>query len=345
MGKVDGYTNMQGLDSARQAVAQKFRAQAYSSSKEHVYLCAGGSLAIWATMNLLAEAGDNFLFPSPGFPLALTIARSMGLQPRVYHLQAEDKWSASVAEMEALIDERTRFILVNDPSNPLGSSWPAEHKREILQLCRRRKLPLLADEIYEGMLYADMVPTFAELVEPEEADQIAIFKCSGLTKRYLGPGWRMGWIILYAGEAQRQFYRPLLRGIFNVILMPNTVMQAALPGILEDASNEARLGECMQLMRENQLSLRSALEGRSYCRFGYSAGALYATIIVDLQKLRLNSSVELAKQLFAEQNLKVFPGDFFIGNVPFIRLVISCENRHVAGFIERFTAFCEARLQ
>ena len=95
---------MQGLDSAREAVAQKFKAQAYSSSKDHVYLCAGGSLAIWTTMNLLGEAGDNFLFPSPGFPLALTIAKSMGLEPRFYHLQAGNKWSASVSEMESLID-------------------------------------------------------------------------------------------------------------------------------------------------------------------------------------------------------------------------------------------------
>lgn len=88
--------------------------------------------------------------------------------------------------------------MVNDPSNPLGAAWSAEHKREILQLSKRHRLPLLADEIYEDMTYSERVPTFAELVEPQDADHITIFKCSGLTKRYLGPGWRMGWIILYA---------------------------------------------------------------------------------------------------------------------------------------------------
>lgn len=328
-------------------MADKFAVTAYPTSKDDIYLCAGGSLAIWATMNLLAEAGDNFLFPSPGFPLALTIAKSMGLEPRFYHLQAENRWSASVAEMEGLIDERTRFILVNDPSNPLGASWSVEHKREILQLSKRKRIPLLADEIYEGMIYADMVPTFAELVEPQDADQIAIFKCSGLTKRYLGPGWRMGWIILYASQAQRAFFRPLLRGIFNVILMPNTVMQAALPEILGNGSNEVRLGECMQLMRLNQQTLKEGLEGKPYCTFGYSAGALYATIIIDLQKFDSasgKSSIDFAKLLYAEQNVKIFPGDFFVGKVPFIRLVISCENHKISAFLERFTAFCNAHL-
>jgi tyrosine aminotransferase len=113
-------------------------------------------------------------------------------------LQADNKWSASIEEMEKLIDDRTKFILINDPSNPLGASWSIEEKKKILELSKRRKLPILADEIYEGMIYADMVPTFAELVEPQDADEITIFKCSGLTKRYLGPGWRMGWICLYA---------------------------------------------------------------------------------------------------------------------------------------------------
>lgn len=78
-------------------------------------------------------------------------------------------------------------------------------------------------------------------MEPQDAEEITIFKCSGLTKRYLGPGWRMGWIILYASQALREAYRPLLRGIFNVILMPNTVMQAAVPSILANPTNEKRL--------------------------------------------------------------------------------------------------------
>lgn len=128
-----------------------------------------------------------------------------------------------------MIDERTKFILVNDPSNPLGSSWSAEDKKALIDLSIRRKLPILVDEIYEGMLYGEKVPTFAELVEEKQADEVLLFKCSGLTKRYLGPGWRMGWIILYGSKSNQDFYRPLIRGILNVILMPNTVVQKSVP--------------------------------------------------------------------------------------------------------------------
>lgn len=79
---------MQGLDEAREAVSAKFSAPAYKILKDNVYMTSGGSMAIWAVMNLLAEAGDNFLFPSPGFPLSLTIAKSMEVEPRFYTLKA-----------------------------------------------------------------------------------------------------------------------------------------------------------------------------------------------------------------------------------------------------------------
>jgi aspartate/methionine/tyrosine aminotransferase len=79
VGEIDGYTDFQGLRKTREAVAQKFKSKVYSVGADDVYLTSGGSAAIWVMINLLAQKGDNFLLPSPGFPLALTISRSMGL--------------------------------------------------------------------------------------------------------------------------------------------------------------------------------------------------------------------------------------------------------------------------
>ena len=79
VGKVDGYTDLQGLDSAREAVITKFKTDNHKLSKDSVFMTAGGSMALWAAMNLLSGKGDNFLFPSPGFPLTSVIAKSMNL--------------------------------------------------------------------------------------------------------------------------------------------------------------------------------------------------------------------------------------------------------------------------
>ena len=89
VGKVDGYTDLQGHEPAREAVAKHFGAPAYKVSKDDVYMTAGGSMALWATMHLLAEDGDNYLFPTPGFPLSLVMSKAMGVTPKFYHLQAD----------------------------------------------------------------------------------------------------------------------------------------------------------------------------------------------------------------------------------------------------------------
>lgn len=79
--------------------------------------------------------------------------------------------------MESLIDSKTKFILVNDPSNPLGSCWSEKHKKQIIDLARKYNLPIVADEIYEGVTYGEPSRTFAEL---STAD-VTVLKCSGLT--------------------------------------------------------------------------------------------------------------------------------------------------------------------
>ena len=92
VGKVDGYTDFQGLESAREAVIKRFGTKNHQLTANDVFLTAGGSLALWASMNLLSGKGDNYLFPSPGFPLTLIIARSMNLSQKMYHLREDSNW-------------------------------------------------------------------------------------------------------------------------------------------------------------------------------------------------------------------------------------------------------------
>lgn len=125
-----------------------------------------------------------------------------------------------------------------------------------------------------------------------------------------------------------------------MILMPNTVMQVALPEVLANHHNDEKMNACMALMKINQQTLLDGLKEEEYCTFGYSAGALYATIILNLDKLDFHNSKEFAIKIYAAENIKIFPGDFFVGKVPFIRLVICCENARLVAFLERFKRFC-----
>lgn len=73
-------------------MVEKFSTPNYKITTEHIFMENGGSMAIWMAANLLANEGENFLFPSPGFPLLLTIAKSMNIEPRFYHLQPTKNW-------------------------------------------------------------------------------------------------------------------------------------------------------------------------------------------------------------------------------------------------------------
>jgi aspartate/methionine/tyrosine aminotransferase len=101
----------------------------------------------------------------------------------------------------------------------------------------------------------------------------------------------------------------------------------------------------MAMMKINQQALKDGLKNEEYCTFGHSAGALYATVIVDLAKVNFENTIDFAKQFYAEENVKAFPGEFFTSKVPFIRLVISCQNEKILAFLERFTRFCKRHLR
>jgi tyrosine aminotransferase len=115
-------------------------------------------------------------------------------------------------------------------------------------LARKKKLPILADDIYEGMTYGKQKKSFAEL----STEEVTIFKCSGLTKGWFVPGWRGGWIIIYAKQDNYQCYYPFLRNIFNIILMPHTVIQASIKEILENKKNDEYVIGKMQKLAKNQ---------------------------------------------------------------------------------------------
>lgn len=83
----------------------------------------------------------------------MTMAKSLGIEPRVFPLLRDQNWEIDFESLKKLIDGKTKFILLNDPSNPLGITWSKKHKLEIVQFCKEHNLIIVADEIYETMTF------------------------------------------------------------------------------------------------------------------------------------------------------------------------------------------------
>jgi tyrosine aminotransferase len=116
----------------------------------------------------------------------------MHIETRAYNLDPTNNWDIDLDHMESLINDKTRAILINNPGNPCGNVFSREHILDILKIAERHKLPIISDEVYEFFTFPGV--TFHSVASLSK--NVPVLTCSGLTKRFLMPGIRMGWIII-----------------------------------------------------------------------------------------------------------------------------------------------------
>lgn len=123
----NGYTQSTGCPAAREAIAQKFGNAEHPIDPNNVFLAFGCSGALYNAISVLCEVGDRILVPKPGFPLCQPICQNLGIEFQTYRLLPEQGWQIDLENLRSQITPRTRAILVNNPSNPCGSCFSAEH--------------------------------------------------------------------------------------------------------------------------------------------------------------------------------------------------------------------------
>lgn len=110
-------------------------------------LTSGCSSALEYCILALADKGQNILVPRPGFCLYQTLSEGLGIEVRFYELLPEKQWQVDLKQLESLIDENTAALLINNPSNPCGSVFTKEHLEDLLAICEKFFLPIIADEV------------------------------------------------------------------------------------------------------------------------------------------------------------------------------------------------------
>jgi tyrosine aminotransferase len=160
---------------------------------QDIVIASGCSGAIDIALTGLLNPGDNILLPKPAFPLYQVICDAHKIQVKFYNLLPEKNWEADLAHLESLVDENTKAILVNNPSNPCGSVYSKEHLQQILAVADHHKLPVIADEIYGDMVFGNnMFFPMATLTKT-----VPVISVGGLAKKFLIPGWRVGWLMVH----------------------------------------------------------------------------------------------------------------------------------------------------
>jgi alanine-synthesizing transaminase len=185
----NGYAPSVGIAAAREAVAADCERRGMPVSPDRVVITSGTSEGIELALTALAEAGDEVLVPVPTYPLYTAVLAKIGATAVFYRTDADRGWLPDLDHVRGLITPRTRALVVIDPNNPTGATYAADVRRALVDLADRHSIPLLADEVYGDLAFDGPVRALSA-----DAPDAPVISFSSLSKAYLAPGWRAGWM-------------------------------------------------------------------------------------------------------------------------------------------------------
>jgi alanine-synthesizing transaminase len=240
----NGYAPSVGILKAREAVAAECVSRGMPMHPDRVVITSGTSEGIELALTALAGPGDEVLIPVPTYPLYTAVLAKIGARPVFYRTNEQEGWQPDVEHVRSLISPATRALVVIDPNNPTGATYSMPARRALVELVAQHNFPLLADEVYADLAFDGPVPAIAAL---NPAAPVITF--SSLSKAYLAPGWRAGWLAV----AQTDRLDEVLAGIKKL-----ADGRLCSTGPMEHALAAALTGD-----RSHQQAFRDALRERA----------------------------------------------------------------------------------
>ncbi|XP_051158838.1 tyrosine aminotransferase [Leptopilina boulardi] len=332
----NGYAPCTGYQAAREAVAHYSSNEFLKVDPQDVILCSGCSCALDLCITAVAREGQNILIPKPGFSIYRTLAEGLGITVRSYNLRPDCGWEIDLDNLESQIDESTAAIIINNPSNPCGSVFSRNHLHDILDIAAKYYVPIIADEIYEHMVFPGR--KFYSLASL--STEVPILSCSGLTKRFLVPGWRMGWIIIH--DRQNILGKEIRKGLHCLtqrIIGSNTLIQGALPRILRETPQNY-FDEIIRTLYNHSKLTYNYIVNIPGLKPIMPDGAMYMMVQIDLNSFpEFQSDLEFVQRLLAEESVFCLPGLCF--DYPsYMRLVITLPIEMLEEACNRIEQFC-----
>jgi alanine-synthesizing transaminase len=304
----DPYTHQQGLPLVREAIAAHYRGRgAPNAIPERIFIGNGVSELIDLSLRALLNPGDEVLVPSPDYPL-WTAATILNDGKAVhYACKPEHGFIPSAEEIEALVTPRTRALVVINPNNPTGAVYPRELLEKLVDIARRHHLLLMADEIYDQIVYDDA--SFEPMAAI--AHDVPCLSFGGLSKVHRACGWRTGWALL-SGEATRLGdYHHAIDLLGARRLCSNVPGQFAVPAALTGPDTITPLCSEGGRLFESRRAVIEACAASAHLSLVAPAGALYAFPCVVGDAARNFDDHLFALDLLESEGVLVVPGSSF----------------------------------
>ncbi len=311
------YTDSRGLPELREAIAEDYGERSgVAVDADRVLVTSGTSPAMLLVFLLLLERGDEVIVPTPHYPCYPGFVQACGGRPVMVPTRAEDGYRIPVEAVQAAVGARTRAIVVGSPANPTG----AVQDEETLSALANLGLPLVSDEIYDGLVY-DGVRVTSAIRATDGA-----FVLDGFSKRYAMTGFRLGHVI-----APRSAVRTLQTLQQNLFISANRFVQHAGVAAIREGEPTVRA------MREAYDRRRARMvDGLRRLGFGVPTmpvGAFY--VFADARAFDTDSQ-RLAFRILEEAHVAVTPGiDFGEAGEGWIRFSYTAPEETIDEALER----------
>ena len=220
-----GYSDSQGVVSARTAIVQHYQERGIDiTDVDDVWLGNGVSELIQVALNALLDEGDEVLIPAPDYPLWTAATSLSGGKPVHYLCDESSGWMPDIEDMRSKITKRTKAIVIINPNNPTGAVYSPEVLRKIADLAVEHGLIVMADEIYDKILYDDAVHTTFAVIAPD----VFTITFNGLSKAYRLAGFRSGWMVMTGPRRHATSYIEGISMLTNMRLCANVPAQHAI---------------------------------------------------------------------------------------------------------------------
>jgi alanine-synthesizing transaminase len=303
-----GYSDSRGLLSARRAVVQHYQNLGLADiGVDDVFLGNGVSELASMAVAALLEDGDEVLIPAPDYPLWTAITTLAGGKAVHYLCDEGAAWLPDLADMAAKITSRTRAVVIINPNNPTGAVYPRDLLEGILDLARRHHLLVIADEIYDKILYEDAVHHCAATLAPD----VLCLTLNGLSKTYRVAGFRSGWLLVSGPRQHAKNYLEGLATLAATRLCPNVPGQYAIQAALGGRQSITDLvlpGGRLREQRDRAWQRLTEIPGVTCVK---PQGALYAFPRLDPAVHKIHDDEKFVLDLLLREKIQVVQGTGF----------------------------------
>ncbi|KWT72768.1 MULTISPECIES: pyridoxal phosphate-dependent aminotransferase [unclassified Variovorax] len=334
-----GYSDSKGIFAARKAVMHETQKQGIAGvTLDDIYLGNGASELIAMAANALLNDGDELLLPAPDYPLWTAVASLSGGKPVHYLCDEENGWMPSLADIRAKITPRTKGIVVINPNNPTGALYSDELLKGIVAIAREHGLVILADEVYDKVLYDGVKHTAIASLSKD----VLTLTFNSLSKSYRSCGYRAGWLVVSGDKKMAQDYIEGLNMLSNMRLCPNVpgqwAIQTALGGY-QSINDLVGPGGRLRHQRDLAYELITAIPGVSCVK---PSAALYMFPRLDPKIYPIEDDRQFFLEVLKETRVMLVQGTGFNWSTPdHFRIVFLPHEEDLREAIQRIADFLE----